>query len=184
MSVENNNPAGEAGELAETDWLAFAYVAGELDGRELEEWTSRLAGGDVEACEAVAAAVELVQSMSNTPSVAADAVPGHVSGRDSRWRFVAAAALCLSLVVVLSWQSSHQPAGELAGDGTVVSAAVDDDVLLSSWADGTAAEEVEGVEESIVMGVEPLVAETDLVVPEWMLVAVALSSETNGGEDK
>ena len=66
----------------------------------------------------------------------------------------------------------------------MVSAAVDDDVLLSSWADGTAAEEVEGVEESIVMGVEPLLAETDLVVPEWMLVAVALSSETNGGEDK
>ena len=67
MSVENNNPAGEAGELAEIDWLAFAYVAGELDGRELEEWTSRLADGDVEACEAVAVAVELVQSMSNTP---------------------------------------------------------------------------------------------------------------------
>ena len=184
MSVENNNPAGEAGELAEIDWLAFAYVAGELDGRELEEWTSRLADGDVEACEAVAAAVELVQSMSNFPSVAPDAVPEHLSGRDSRRRFVAAAALCLSLVVVLSWQSSHQPAGELAGDGTVVSAAVDDDVLLSSWADGTAAEEVEGVEESTVMGGEPLVAETDLVVPEWMLVAVALSSETNGGEDK
>ena len=184
MSVENNNPAGEAGELAETDWLAFAYVAGELDGRELEEWTSRLADGEVEACEAVAAAVELVQSMSNTPSVAADAVPGHMSGRDSRWRFVAAAALCLSLVVVLSWQSSHQPAGKLAGDEMVVSVAMDDDVLLSSWTDGTAPEEVEGGEESAVMGVEPLVAETDLVVPEWMLVAVALSSETIEGEDK
>jgi len=184
MSVENNNPAGEAGELAETDWLAFAYVAGELDGRELEEWTSRLADGEVEACEAVAAAVELVQSMSNTPSVATDAVPGHMSGRDSRWRFVAAAALCLSLVVVLSWQSSHQPAGKLAGDEMVVSVAMDDDVLLSSWTDGTAPEEVEGGEESAVMGVEPLVAETDLVVPEWMLVAVALSSETIEGEDK
>ncbi len=184
MSVENNNPAGEAGELAETDWLAFAYVAGELDGRELEEWTSRLADGEVEACEAVAAAVELVQSMSNTPSVATDAVPGHMSGRDSRWRFVAAAALCLSLVVVLSWQSSHQPAGKLAGDEMVVSVAMDDDVLLSSWTDGTAPEDVEGGEESAVMGGEPLVAETDLVVPEWMLVAVALSSETIEGEDK
>jgi len=188
MSVENNNPAGEAGELAETDWLAFAYVAGELDGRELEEWTSRLADGEVEACESVAAAVELVQSMSNTPSntpsVATDAVPGHMSGRDSRWRFVAAAALCLSLVVVLSWQSSHQPAGKLAGDEMVVSVAMDDDVLLSSWTDGTAPEDVEGGEESAVMGGEPLVAETDLVVPEWMLVAVALSSETIEGEDK
>ena len=78
MSVENNNPAGEAGELAEIDWLAFAYVAGELDGRELEEWTSRLADGDVEACEAVAAAVELVLSMSNFPSVATDAGGGVV----------------------------------------------------------------------------------------------------------
>jgi hypothetical protein len=64
---------------------------------------------------------------------------------------------------------------------TVVLADVDDDVLLSSWADGTAAEEVE---ESAVMGGEPLVVEADLVVPEWMLVAVALSSETNGGVDK
>ena len=35
MSVENNNPGNSglpAGDLAETDWLAFAYVAGELGG--------------------------------------------------------------------------------------------------------------------------------------------------------
>ena len=35
MTVEKNNPGSSGlpvGELAESDWLAFAYVAGELDG--------------------------------------------------------------------------------------------------------------------------------------------------------
>ena len=57
MTLTHDNPADDFGDA---DWSAFAYVAGELDEAELATWEARLAEGDVEACEAVARAVELV----------------------------------------------------------------------------------------------------------------------------
>lgn len=182
MSVENNKSGVPAGGLAETDWMAFAYVAGELDGVELDEWTARLAEGDIEACEAVGRAVELVQAVSvpNRPSVAIDAMAGHSISRAARWRFVVAAALCLMLVVGLSWQQGERAGDEQAADVMAGQIAVDGEVL-STWAGGT---DAEPADVRTVTGPERLVAETELVVPEWMIAAVALPSEVDGENDQ
>ena len=53
--------------LSDTDWQAFQFLAGELAGEAEASWEARLADGDVEACEAVARMVELVQAV-NRPS--------------------------------------------------------------------------------------------------------------------
>ena len=46
MTLTHDNPADDFGDA---DWLAFAYVAGELAETELTAWEARLAEGDVEA---------------------------------------------------------------------------------------------------------------------------------------
>ena len=180
MTVEKNNPGSSGlpvGELAESDWLAFAYVAGELDGAELDAWDARLAEGEIEACEAVARAVELVRAVSvpGRTSVAADTVARNSDSHADRWRFVVTAAVCLVLVVGLSWQQFEQArdvtAGRIAADGEV----------LSTWAGGT---DAEPAEVGAAAGLDVLVAETELVVPEWMIAAVALPSEMDGENDQ
>ncbi len=182
MRSESDKHRLEVGPVAEIDWLAFAYVVGELDGAELDEWTARLAGGDVEACEAVAGAVELIQAVGSPgrPSVVTDTVVGNSDSRVARWRFVAAAVVCLVLVVVLSWKQGDQAADELAGD-LVPGSATADGELLSSWAGGT---DAELAELGVATGPDALVAETELVVPEWMIAALALPPEMDGEDDQ
>jgi hypothetical protein len=177
MRSEAEKHLPEVGPVAETDWLAFAYVVGELDGAELAEWTARLAGGDVEACEAVAGAVELIQAVGSPgrPSVVTDTVVGNSDSRVAQWRFVVAAVVCLVLVVVLSWKQGDQAVDELTGD--LVPSATADDELLSSWAGGT---DAEVAELGVATGPDALVAETELVVPEWMIAALALPPEMDG----
>ncbi len=182
MRSESDKHRLEVGPVAEIDWLAFAYVVGELDGAELDEWTARLAVGDVEACEAVAGAVELIQAVGSPgrPSVVTDTVVGNSDSRVARWRFVAAAVVCLVLVVVLSWKQGDQAGDELAGD-LVPGSATADGELLSSWAGGT---DAELTELGVATGPDALVAETELVVPEWMIAALALPPEMDGEDDQ
>ena len=96
MTLEHDNPADDFGDA---DWSAFAYVAGELDEAELATWEARLAEGDVEACEAVARAVELVGVVAESGRV--DAVVATVAGESYaagglRSAVVAAAAAVLA----------------------------------------------------------------------------------------
>ena len=78
---------------------------------------------------------------------------------------VAAAAVCLSLVIGLSLQTSDP----------VRVAGPDADMLLSTWADGVGGEVAETDAE---------VMEPELVVPDWMIAAVALPAGMDGEDDE
>ena len=58
MTGDEMNSDARARETADLDWLAFQYIAGELTDEQTRAFEGRLAS-DQEACEAVAAAVEL-----------------------------------------------------------------------------------------------------------------------------
>lgn len=60
MTIHENSPRSDL------DWLAFRYVAGEMTDAETLDWEERLAT-DQTAREAVAAAVELCQAVSQLP---------------------------------------------------------------------------------------------------------------------
>jgi len=165
MTLTHDNPADDFGDA---DWLAFAYVAGELAETELTAWEARLAEGDVEACEAVARTVELVGVVAGSGRV--DAVVATAAGESNaagglRSVVVAAAAVCLSLVIGLSLQTSDP----------VRVAGPDADMLLSTWADGVGGEVAETDAE---------VMEPELVVPDWMIAAVALPAGMDGEDDE
>jgi len=174
MTLTHDNPAGDFGDA---DWSAFAYVAGELAEAESAAWEARLAKGDVEACEAVARAVELVRVVAAAGvSEAVVETAAEESYDAGRWRsvVVAAAAVCLVLVVGLSWRTSDP------NPAVVVRPDPDVDVLLSTWADGIGDEHAgERAAETVAE-----VAESELVVPDWMIAAVALPAEMSGGDDE
>jgi len=185
MAAETNQPL--AGGVAvedpvETDWLAFAYVAGELDGAELSEFEVRLAEGEIEACEAVVRAVELVGAVSapSRPVVVGQRVSGNPDRRAEGWRLVVTSAVCLMLVVALSIRSGDQVPNE-PGSDIVADQGFVDGLLLSTWAGGTDSEpdEMRGA-----AGSEAEMAASELVVPEWMIAAMALPEEMNGGHDE
>jgi len=197
MAAETNQPLlGDAGtevpvvdpvmdpvmDLAETDWLAFAYVAGELDGEELAGWEARLAEGEIEACEAVVRSVDLVgaASVPSQPVVAGEGVSGKPDTRAEGWRLVVAAAVCLLLVVGLSFRNDGQVA-KTPASVAVSDQGADDGLLLSTWAGGTVSEadEMRGSN-----GSEAEVAESELEVPEWMIAAMSLPEEINRGHDE
>jgi len=165
MTLEHDNPADDFGDA---DWSAFAYVAGELDEAGLATWEARLAEGDVEACEAVARAVELVGVVAESGRV--DAVVATVAGESYaagglRSVVVAAAAVCLGLIIGLPLRTNDP----------VTVAGPDVDMLISTWAEGADGEVVETDAEVI---------EPELVVPDWMIAAVALPAEMDGGGDE
>lgn len=185
MAAETNQPlaGGVAVEdLIETDWLAFAYVAGELDGAELSEFEVRLAEGEIEACEAVVRAVELVEAVSapSRPVVVGQRVSGNSDTRAEGWRLVVTSAVCLMLVVALSIRSGDQVPNE-PGSDIVADQGFVDGLLLSTWVGGTDSEpdEMRGA-----AGSEAEMAASELVVPEWMIAAMALPEEMNGGHDE
>ena len=165
MTLEHDNPADDFGDA---DWSAFAYVAGELDEAELATWEARLAEGDVEACEAVARAVELVGVVAESGRV--DAVVATVAGESYaagglRSVVVAAAAVCLGLIIGLPLRTNDP----------VTVAGPDVDMLISTGAEGADGEVVETDAEVI---------EPELVVPDWMIAAVALPAEMDGEGDE
>ncbi len=159
---------------AELAWLAFAYVSGDLEGGELESFEARLADGELAACEAVADAVVIISAVgSSGPS----ALPGERSLapvrriREHNLLTLLSPVVALVLVVSLAWRTPTPVASRVEFAGG-------EDVLLSTWADGTpsALDDVSGGAES-----GAVVAETDLVVPEWMMLAVGLAAEMEGG---
>lgn len=97
----------------ELDWLAFQYIAGELNEGESSEFESRLAT-DQDACEAVAKAVELaeVTSMAERGPVVEVRLPRPSNADWARrvtW-MVCGAAACLLLLVIAQHIESKGPA--------------------------------------------------------------------------
>jgi hypothetical protein len=193
MAAETNQPpidvgvddlaADLAADLAvawdETDGLACAYVAGELDGEELSGWEARLAEGEIEACEAVVRWVETAQWVGAATSVPSQSVvTGERESRkpDSRaegWKLVVTSAVCLLLVLGLSIRNIEQVAGDPLRAGAAEQDAVDG-LLLSAWAGGT---ESEADLLRVATGSEAELAESELEVPEWMIAAMALPED-------
>lgn len=97
-------------ERDELNWLAFRYVAGELDEAEMQAFESRLAA-EQDAREAVARAVALAQCVavaSADEAVTADEPPCvrtcdlASEQRGSAWGWIAALAISAALLVLLS----------------------------------------------------------------------------------
>lgn len=149
--------------LADIDWQAFQFVAGELVGEAEACWEARLAEGDVEACEAVARMVELVQAVDKPPRRFVTRSPQPV--RHGRSGVLAAVATCLCLLLGLLWQGADRESPIAVTDP-------DASRLVAAWSDaGVPAGDAGDA------GMASLVVEDELDVPDWLIVAVSLQSE-------
>ena len=97
-------------DLTDLDWLAFCYAAGELDAAQAEQFEARLAD-DQSACEALARAVELTQTVAAAESQSSDFVtPASRTNLDwnRRLSWMAVGGLA-SLLVALLWSGVVGP---------------------------------------------------------------------------
>lgn len=183
-----NKPTIQRGEL---DWWAFRYVAGELSEAESEQFEARL-DQDQGAREAVASAVELVQTISaaehlgDLPVVAAAAREAHWWRRVAWASIVIGVGACVAIVAFMA-NLNHEGEAPLA-DGRPTQAApnVAEAPLAAAW--------LEAVDEGA-FATEPVVEDRidfDAIVaadaapaaaPDWMVSALAGMSgvEVDGG---
>ncbi|MDP7274840.1 MAG: hypothetical protein QF363_05130 [Planctomycetaceae bacterium] len=168
MMESSNNTNGPDGGTTDAGWLAFAYVAGELDAESLAAWESRLSAGDVEACEAVVAAVELVQVISAARPAVAMTTGSDTPPRRRGLGALLAASVCLVLAIGLLWGGAATDGRRLVEDEESVRQA---DTLMAVWTEGGERSPVETSEVVTADEGEPL------VVPEWLIAAVSLSDD-------
>mgnify|MGYP001285496777 CR=1 FL=1 len=154
--------------LSDTDWQAFQFLAGELAGEAEASWEARLADGDVEACEAVARMVELVQAV-NRPSQGF-ATTSRQPARHGQLGVLAAVSACLLLSLGLLWQGAGQ-------ESRIAVTVPDAGRLIAAWSDAEVP--VEDAEDPEDPEMASLVDE-ELDVPDWLIVAVSLQPEEDG----
>lgn len=145
--------------LSNVDWQAFQFLAGELDEKAESDWGRRLAEGDVEACEAVARMVELVQAV-NRSSQRLDTTV-YRPARQGPLGALAAVSACLLLSLGLLWQGVGQELPTVTTDP-------DAEQLVSAWSD------VGGPAEVAEEAGMALLVDDELDVPDWLIVAVSL----------
>ena len=160
-----NSPLDKHDEL---NWLAFRYVAGELDATEAASFEARMLD-ETAACEAVARMALLCE----TTYAAFDSQPSLPASRPSATRRLGIKATVASVagVVALAALMTQQVASRLPSDDVEVArlwtassmSSAGDSVTASSLddGDGNASESVQG---------------NELDVPEWMLAAVRLEA--------
>ena len=174
------------------DWVAFCYVADELNVDDRAAFEARLED-DLDACEAVARAVQLTESatiaMAASPTLSSTGrSPSNVGTRNafSRTRAVGVTVLVASILVLLVpvLQNQFLPVGPI-----VVDEAVEDvDAIVGLWAGSqdlvadASGEEIEPFERD---ATPPTVAGSDVMlptvvlsvdVPDWLLVALQAES--------
>ena len=181
--------------LEELDWLAFQYVADELDGVERAAFELRLEE-DTAACEAVVSAMKLAQAVDHSfgtelrkdgttpeavdreirPASQSPATANHSS-------FSRTAALSIAATVaaaIFGWWLINQPAANsIDNHGTVAIAWADsgEDTNWDSSADTIVADDLQSVGyESIQDAEDDLLRDSD---DEWLLVALVDIEDTN-----
>lgn len=173
---------------AELDWLAFRYITGELSAVDGQAFEARLES-DLDACEAVARAVQLVETLAlgvgsvhkvlamPVVEVQSDSMSGLAAGNNwrtaRRWALTAVSgAAALVVIGVLSLRT--EPRVEMVEPSVV-------EIWADSWhADG----EPEPV--AVEIPNADLADADDLVAPGWLMAAVqgdpATISETDDPE--
>jgi hypothetical protein len=172
-------------------WLAFRYVAGELDVDESEAFEHRLSQ-DQAAREAVAEAVGLVQAVALGHSPAHTSLPIRRPRRTAMIGVAAGLAACLALVVVwplvsrwaavpAGWNfggsQTHGPGADVAATWAGIADREDDppmDVLASLDDQGGLADAGPG--SSLDAGVQD-----DATPPPWLLEAASLRGDGRTG---
>jgi hypothetical protein len=175
-------------ECEELDWLAFRYVAGELDSDEQADFERRLAQ-DQAACEAVAKAVELTGAIraveaTSLPPVQLAGVPSR------RWslRMAACLSACAAILLIVYFQFSlpTESGPTVRSDPSSVT---DKTELAVVWSEiraelGDQENDTWAWSEVIDLGDSASAADdTDsLITPDWMFSA-AIAAETDGPEN-
>ncbi|MEQ8789021.1 MAG: hypothetical protein RIC55_22100 [Pirellulaceae bacterium] len=180
---------GEENALCELDWLAFRYIAGELDEAELEAFELRLAE-EQPARDAVALAVEVVQTVSAAEHLEEIPMVVTAAREASRWRHVAwlaiaagVAACCASVALMFSGgvSSVEHDASALAAERVPQASPVvanawletfDQPILATSQ---TVASDPLEIEPALLSG-----DETEVATPDWMAAALAGMSSDMG----
>lgn len=164
-SLEPSNPGQDL------DWLAFCYIADELDAATKAEFELRLQT-DVEACEAVASAVQLSSLVCEACEEPEALELVEVAADDNRgWSLAPALVFAASILLCLFAAGWVWNSGNSGGD--------DSFELASTWAESLtedAADSLQNVNESAIVlsSAETFDSPSDLDSDvSWMLVALA-----------
>jgi hypothetical protein len=187
MTTSSNN----SHELANLEWQAFRYVAGEMSLEESTQFERLLADG-LAACEAVTRVTELSLSvrtiLENQSASPVRALPAQPS-RAARWGATVAAFAALSLLIAIISAPNLSDSTE---DGKVSVADRDrersqSEQILSHWMTPASNSGEDSIEELEPLAEEALLVSFDLEaeaaqIPDWMFDAVRLEPREPGHE--
>jgi len=172
--------------ISDLDWLAFRYVAGELDESEVKTLEQRLAEQQP-AREAVVSAVEIVETVTAAEHLQEIPMVATAAREASHWRHVAwlaitvgVAACCASLALLYwsgAWHSDpQQPA--VASDKVPPASPTLANAWLETFNQPVLVTSETTMSEPLDIEPAPLVGETsEMVAPDWMAAALAGMSD-------
>lgn len=176
MNARNLPSPVSPAEPADLDWLAFCYVADELDATEQQAFEERLAQ-DPHACQAVARAVALARAIDQASALEENAVPPIPVAAPPRrpwhpfWTSISSVAAAAMLVVSGWWMLSDSP-----------SPGVPSDALADAWVNTLV--NLDQGEFEMLMAEEVAVALPAEETENWMLAALYdMENEMSAGLD-
>lgn len=166
------------------NWLAFRYVANELDAAEASEFESLLTT-DQAAREAVAGAVEqttqIRQALAGTVVVAASTQSNWSRSKTTRVAFVAVGSCLTLLMALLLVRSSLPITGGVAHEGVEGELPFSSAQLAYAWAEArSGSTDVQPTTnlpladslDALLIATVDLESEQSLLAPSWMLAAL------------
>ena len=162
------------------DWLAFRYVANELDEVERDEFELQLAA-DQDSREAVTRLVKQTAMLSNalTERTTVAAATAAWSIQPARWLIIATGSCLLLLIAVMVSRQVDDASPNLKAQTAVASNPLETADLACAWAESLSETDDGEVDESLeVLWASADDADESLAPPSWMLAAV----EGIGGE--
>jgi hypothetical protein len=173
----------------ELAWLAFRYVAGELDAAEQSQFELLLAD-DQAAREAVASAVELSQAAAVAlveRPIVRDGRIGNQSSGGARWVwFVAGVAACVAVAVGMV-QLSVEPSPTASGEADALAARwseVREQAPPFPWADDV--DESSAASSDWAVSLDELESQDEeaIAAPDWMLAAVLQQNSSDDMQEE